>query len=84
MNVTDEVIQQNPEFSRLLNSLSQHINSDGTSVQAQKDLQQVSVPNLILEYPELELEFRINLSVYINYQTRNMTKKLPQIECYYS
>ncbi|XP_076111308.1 HAUS augmin-like complex subunit 4 [Mytilus galloprovincialis] len=40
VNVTDEVIQQNPEFSRLLNLLSQHINSDGTSVQAQKDLQQ--------------------------------------------
>lgn len=84
MNVTDEVVQQNPEFSRLLNLLSQHINSDGTSVQAQKDLQQVSVPNLILEYSELELEFRINLSVYINYQARNMTKKLQQIECYYS
>ena len=42
VEVTDEDLQQNPEFSQLLSLLSQHINSDGTSSQLEKDLQQVS------------------------------------------
>ena len=42
VEVTDEDLQQNPEFSQLLSLLSQHISSDGTSSQLEKDLQQVS------------------------------------------
>lgn len=42
VEVTDEDLQQNPEFSQLLSLLSQHISSDGTSFQLEKDLQQVS------------------------------------------
>lgn len=42
VEVTDEDLQQNPEFSKLLSLLSQHISSDGTSSQLEKDLQQVS------------------------------------------
>lgn len=42
VEVRDEDLQQNPEFSKLLSLLSQHISSDGTSSQLEKDLQQVS------------------------------------------
>lgn len=41
VNITDSDLQKNPEFAKLLNLLSQHLTSDGTSFQIQKDLEQV-------------------------------------------
>lgn len=40
LELTDEDLQQNPEFSKLLSLLAQNISSDGTSNQLEKDLQQ--------------------------------------------